>query len=260
MAAVHTAYQLIASSGEGDIPATCNEQILQQLPQVHYIASRIHERLPQQVDLHDLVQAGVIGLIEACRNFDNSKSAQLSTYATFRIKGAIMDALRSLDWGSRSIREKGREISKASTEMEATLGRAPTSEELADALGISLTRLNEVQADLHGLHLVNQQTVMPGEDGEMVDLIESAASPWDNPFEAYSKAESIAPLIAAVATLSEREQVILSLYYQDELTMREVAQIVGIAVSRVCQIHATALKKLKGMLATASLTPEVRAK
>ena len=164
---------MIASSGEGEITATCDELILQQLPQVHFIASRIHERLPQQVDLHDLVQAGVIGLIEACRNFDSSKNAQLSTYATFRIKGAIMDALRSLDWGSRSIRDKAREIAKACTEMEATLGRAPTSEELAEELGISLTKLNEVQADLHGLYLVNQQTVMPGEDGETLDLIES---------------------------------------------------------------------------------------
>lgn len=258
MATVHTAYQMIASSSEGEIPAACNELILQQLPQVHYIASRIHERLPQQVELHDLVQAGVIGLIEACRNFNSSKNAQLSTYATFRIKGAIMDALRSLDWGSRSMRDKAREITKACTDMETTLGRAPTSEEIAEELGISLAKLNEVQADLHGLYVVNQQTAMPGEDGETLDLIESAASTWDNPFEAYSKAESIAPLIAAVATLSEREQVVLSLYYQDELTMREVAQIVGIAVSRVCQIHATAIKKLKAMLSSAPVSTEAR--
>lgn len=260
MAAVHTAYQMITSSGEGEMPASCNELILRQLPQVHYIASRIHERLPQQVDLHDLVQAGVIGLIEACRNFDGTKNAQLSTYATFRIKGAIMDALRSSDWGPRSMRDKAREITKACTKVEAVLGRVPTSEELAEELGISVAKLNEVQADLHGLTVINQQTTMPGEDGETLDLIESATSPWDNPFEAYSKAESIAPLIAAVATLSDREQLVLSLYYQDELTMREVAQIVGIAVSRVCQIHAAAITKLRTLLWSAPVGTEARAK
>lgn len=260
MAAAHTMYQMMADNSEGDTTAIRNELILQQLPQVHYIASRIHERLPQQVELHDLVQAGVIGLIEAYRNFDTSKSAQFSTYAAFRIKGAILDALRSLDWGSRSLREKARGITKMRLEMEGSLGRPPTSEELAEGLGISLAKLNEVTADLHGLHLVNQQAITPGSEDESYDLIESAPSSWGNPFEAYAKAESIAPLIAAVATLSEREQLILSLYYQDELTMREVAQVAGIAVSRVCQIHSAALKKLQVLLAGKSSTLEARTK
>ena len=260
MAAAHTTYQMIADGSEGEATALRNELILQQLPQVHYIATRIHERLPQQVDLHDLVQVGVIGLIEAYRHFDASKNVQLSTYASFRIKGAILDALRSLDWGSRSLREKGREIKRASSEMEGTLGRPPSSEELAEKLGISLAKLNEVEADLHGLHLVNQQVVTRGGEDESYDLIESAPSSWDNPFEAYAKAESRAPLVSAVASLSEREQWILSLYYQDELTMREVAQVVGIAVSRVCQIHAAALKKLQVLLTGKSSTPEARTK
>lgn len=257
MAAAHTIYRSMAED-EGDAATIRDECILQQLPQVHYIASRIHERLPRQVDLQDLVQAGVIGLIEAHRSFHAGKSAQFATYARFRIKGAILDALRSLDWGSRSLRDKAREIAKARAEMEATLGRRPTAEELAVQLGISLDKLNEVEADLHGLYLVSQQAAAPGEDDETHDLIESATSPWDNPFEAYAKAESRAPLIAAVATLSEREQLILSLYYHDELTMREVAQVAGLAASRVCQIHATALKKLKVLLAATSASPKER--
>lgn len=260
MAAAHKMYQRMLESGEEDAAALRNELILQQLPQVHYIASRIHERLPQQVDLYDLVQTGVVGLIQAYGSFDASKNAQFSTYAAFRIKGAILDELRTLDWGSRSLREKERQMTKTRSEMEGALGRTPTSEELAEKLGISLAKFNEVHADLHRLHLVNQQT--PARDGEEehYDLIEAAPGNWDNPFEAYAKAESIAPLIAAVATLSEREQVILSLYYRDELTMREVAQVAGIAVSRVCQIHATALKKLQFLLEGKPSTPKARTK
>lgn len=250
MAAAHTMYQQMADGGDEDLLAVRNQAILQQLPQVQYIASRIHERLPQQVDLGDLVQAGVIGLIEAHRSFDARKSVQFSTYATFRIRGAILDALRSLDWGPRSLREKAREITKARAEMEAEMGRSPNAEELAAQLGISLAKLNAVEAELHGLHLVNQQA-SGGDDDESYDLIESAPSAWGNPFEAYAKAESMAPLVAAVATLSEREQLILSLYYKDELTMREVAQVTGLATSRVCQIHAEVVKKLKNLLAPA---------
>ena len=248
MAAAHTMYQKMADGGGEDPVAVRNQAILKQLPQVHFIASRIHERIPQQVELHDLVQAGVIGLIEAHRSFDAGKNVQFSTYAAFRIRGAILDALRSLDWGSRSLREKAREITKARTEIQAALGRSPSSEELAAQLGISLAKLNELVTDLHGLHLVNQQAAGSGDDDEIYDLIESATSPWDNPFEAYAKAESMAPLVAAVNKLSEREQLILSLYYKDELTMREVAEVTGLAASRVCQIHAEAVKKLKHML------------
>lgn len=257
MAAAHTMYQRIAESEE-NAAGSRNQVILQQLPQVHYIASRIYERLPQQqVDLHDLVQAGVVGLIEAHRTFDSSKSAQFGTYAGFRIKGAILDALRSLDWGSRSLRDKAREIARARTELEGVLGRRPSTEELATEMGISLAKLNEVEADLHGLVLVNQQAAGPGAEEETVDLIESATSSWDNPFEAYAKAESAAPLIAAVASLSEREQLILSLYYHEELTMREVSEVVGIAASRVCQIHTAALQKLRTMLGPKVLNAEM---
>lgn len=258
MAAAHTIYKRMADGGEGDDTRTREQSILEHLPLVHYIASRIHERLPRQVDLHDLVQAGVVGLIEAFGNFDASKSVQFHTYASFRIRGAILDTLRSLDWASRSLRDKGREIAKARSKVESALGRRASVEELATEIGISPAKLNEVMTDLHGLHLVNQQVAAPEGEDDTIDLIESAASTWDNPFEAYSKAESLAPLIAAVASLSEREQLIISLYYQEELTMREVAQVAGIAVSRVCQIHAAALIKLKASLAQADTQPQAR--
>lgn len=221
--------------------------VLEELPQVYFIAARILERLPQHVEMEDLVNAGVIGLLEACQTFDSSKNAQFKTFAKFRIRGAILDSLRVLDWGSRGLRRKGREITEATARLEGNLGRQPSKEELAKEMGLSSAQLDDAMSQLHGLHIVGQQAA--SFDGEEVyDVIESAPSSWDNPFELYCKEEEKAQLGAAVAELSEREQLILSLYYVEELTMKEVAAVVGVALSRVSQIHHAALTKLKQRL------------
>lgn len=246
MASAHAVYKMIAD-GDGEF-AERNELILQELPQVQYIASRILERLPQQVELSDLVHAGVIGLLEAYRSFDDTKNAQFKTFAKFRIKGAILDSLRALDWGSRGIRKKAREIADTTQKLQGALGRQPTKEEIAAAMKITLDQLNEVQTELNGLHVVGPEVQSSFEGEPTHNLIDSAPSPWDNPFEMYAKSEQRAQLIDAVSRLSEREQLILSLYYREELTMKEVAQVVGLAVSRVSQIHAATLAKLKGSL------------
>lgn len=246
MASAHTVYTMIAKE-ENDFDER-NELILQELPQVYFLAARIRERLPQQVDLEDLVHAGVIGLIEAYRRFDHTRNAQFKTFAKFRIEGAILDSLRVLDWGSRSIRGKARDIEKATTKLEAELSRQPTREELATELQLTLSALDEMQTELHGLHTVGQEAQSTFEGEASLDLIESAQSPWENPFEMYCKTESRAHLTQAVAELAEREQLILSLYYREELTMREVAEVVGLAVSRVSQLHTAALEKLREKL------------
>jgi RNA polymerase sigma factor for flagellar operon FliA len=246
MALAHTVYRnLLDETSDIDLR---NEIILQELPQVHYIASRILDRLPQQVELDDLISAGVIGLLDAYRCFDPTKNAQFSTFAKFRIKGAILDSLRALDWGSRGIRRKAREINEAISKLEAALGRSPKLEEIAAELGITLASLNEIQKELSSLYVVGQEIASSIEGGAAVDLIESAPSSWDNPFELYRKTEEKARLVKAVSELSEREQLILSLYYVEELTMREVAEVVDLAISRVSQIHAAALAKLKVLL------------
>ena len=246
MASAHAVYKMIAE-GDGEF-AERNELIMQELPQVQYIASRILERLPQQVELSDLVHAGVIGLLEAYRSFDDSKNAQFKTFAKFRIKGAILDSLRALDWGSRGIRKKAREITEATQKLQGALGRFPTKEEVAAEMKISLAQLNEVQTELNGLHVVGQEVQSSFEGEPTHNLLDAAASTWDNPFEMYCKTEERARLADAVSKLSEREQLILSLYYREELTMKEVAQVVGLAVSRVSQIHAATLAKLKSSL------------
>ncbi len=256
MATAHTVYRMYAE-GVGEFDER-NALIMQELPQVHFIASRIYERLPQQVELEDLVHAGVIGLLEAYRTFDHGKNAQFKTFAKFRIKGAILDSLRALDWGSRGIRRKAREIADATQKLEGLLGRHPAKEEIAAELKISVSSLNEVQSELNGLYVVGQQTAVGGDGESTLDLIESAPSSWENPFEMYCKAESRTKLVDAIGQLSEREQLILSLYYHEELTMKEVAEVVGLAVSRVSQIHTAVLAKLKNTLQPQSTAPQVR--
>jgi len=245
MATAHTVYKMVAEdTAELD---ERNELILRELPQVHYIAARMHERLPNQVEFADLVQAGVIGLISAYRAFDPTKNAQFSTFAKFRIRGAILDSLRALDWGSRDIRRKARDLSEAALKLQGLLGRHPTKEEIAAEMGLTLAHLNEMQTELDSLYVLGQVNSSP-ESSQAHDLVESAASTWDNPFQMYCKAEEKQRLAIAVAELPEREQLILSLYYAEELTMKEVGQVVGLAASRVSQIHAATLLKLKQSL------------
>ena len=226
-----------------------NKLVVRELPQVYYVASRIRERLPKNVELEDLVQAGVIGLLEACRSYDGSKDAQFSTFAKFRIRGAILDSLRKLDWGSRTLRRRGREISSTIVKLESQLGRKPDEEEIAEDMQMGLDELQDMQTQLDGLHLVGQLTNSTNDHAESYDLIESAPSTGeDNPFELCLKGERKEQLAEAVSQMSEREQLILSLYYNEELTMMEVSKIVGIAVSRVSQIHAAAMVKLRASL------------
>jgi RNA polymerase sigma factor FliA len=227
-----------------------NELVLQELPQVYYVAARIHERLPKQVDMNDLVQAGVIGLLDACRNYDPDKDALFSTFAKYRIRGAILDSLRKMDWGSRTLRRKGRAIAASAARLESQLGRHPLEEEIAADLKMRVDELQNALAQLDGLFLVGQLTNVAGDNAEPFDLIESAPSAGgDNPFELCLEGEMKAQLTAAVSRMSEREQLVLSLYYYEELTMKEVSEVVGIAVSRVSQIHAAAMLKLRVSLA-----------
>lgn len=239
----HAAYQSMV------IPDTLvnerNQLILDELPQVYFIAARILERLPASVQIEDLVSAGVLGLLEAYQNFDSSRNAQFKTFARFRIRGAILDSLRTLDWGSRGMRRKAREIGEARTRLESTLGRKPENEEIAAEMKISLDQLETAMTQIDSLQIVSQQSAPIGDSGEVHDLIESAPSREENPFDLCLKGEQKRHLAQAIAALNEREQLILSLYYREELTMKEVAEVVGIALSRVSQIHQAAIGKLR---------------
>lgn len=239
----------LAYRASGDGIEERNELVMRELPQVYYVAARIRERLPKQVEMEDLVQAGVLGLLDACRNYDGSKDAQFSTFAKYRIRGAILDSLRKLDWGSRTLRRRNREITSSVAKLESQLGRQPDEEEIAAEMQMPLDELQTTLYQLDGLHLVGQQANSSHDNAEAHDLIESAPSEGgDNPFDLCLEGERKAQLAEAVSQMSEREQLILSLYYREELTMKEVSKVVGIAVSRVSQIHAAAMVKLRASL------------
>jgi RNA polymerase sigma factor for flagellar operon FliA len=240
MTRAEQAYMMSASGAQ-----SADDLVLQELPQVYYIAARIRERLPQQVDMEDLVSAGVIGLIEAQRAFDSTRNAQFKTFAKYRIRGAILDSLRELDWGSRLMRRRGREIADATARLELKLGRKPVEAEVAQEMQVDVEYLRKIVAQLDTLHIVGQRVIATEDDSEM-DLIEAAPDLDQlNPFESCLEGEMKQHLAEAIAKLSEREQLILSLYYREELTMKEIAEVVGIALSRVSQIRQAIIVKLR---------------
>lgn len=235
-----------------------NTLVMQELSQVYYIASRLRERLPQHVELEDLVNAGVIGLLEASRSYDSSKNSSFSGFAKFRIRGAILDSLRELDWGSRSIRRRGREVTEATARLEARLGRHPVEAEIAEEMQLDPEHLRKIVAQIDGLHLVGQEATVSNDSTDVMDIIESAPSLDDpDPFDLCLQGEIKEHLTEAISKLSEREQLILSLYYKEELTMKEIAEVVGVALSRVSQIRQAIMKKLRVSLAHLQQRPAV---
>jgi RNA polymerase sigma factor for flagellar operon FliA len=229
--------------------ASRDELITQELSQVYYLASSIRERLPQHVELDDLVSAGVVGLIEAAQSFDRSKNIQFRTFAKFRIRGAIFDSLRETDWGSRYMRKRGREIADTTARLQSRLGRPPSESEIASEMQIEPDRLRKLIAQIAALQLGGQSVTSSADRTESLDVIESAPSLNDpDPFDLCLTGERKAHLAQAISQLSEREQLILSLYYREELTMKEIAKVVGVALSRVSQIRQAIMIKLRASL------------
>jgi RNA polymerase sigma factor FliA len=247
------AYQNIQSGAE-------RERILmEQLPQVRYIARRIHERLPRHVPFEDLVHSGVIGLIDALNKFDLSKHVQFSSYAKFRIRGAILDGLRELDWSPRELRRKGRLVDSTYSELSGKLGRAPSETEIAQQMGLNLRELQSLLAELDGLELGSLR-IESSRDGKPEDLTDYVPSkPEDTPFFQCLRSETKHLLERAISELPEKEQRVLALYYYEELTMKEVGVALGIGESRVSQIHSLAMVRLRSRLNALNL-PGARGK
>ena len=222
--------------------------LLEQLPQVRYIARRIHERLPRHVPFEDLVHAGVVGLIDALNKFDLSKLVQFSSYAKFRIRGAILDSLRELDWSPRELRRKGRLVESTYCQLSGKLGRAPSENEIAVEMGIDLRQLQSLLAELDGLELGSLRVESP-RDGREEDLTDNVPSkPEDTPFFQCLRSEMKHILERAISELPEQEQRVLALYYFEEFTMKEVGAALGIGESRVSQIHSLAMVRLRARL------------
>jgi len=222
--------------------------LMEQLPQVRYIARRIHERLPRHVPFEDLVHSGVVGLIDALNKFDETKHVQFSSYAKFRIRGAILDSLRDLDWSPRELRRKGRMVEQAYSQLSGRLGHAPTESELARELGLELRELQSLLAELDGLELGSLRVESP-RDGKEEDLTDYVpGKPEETPFFCCLRSEMKHFLEQAISELPEKERKVLALYYYEELTMKEVGAALGIGESRVSQIHSLAVVRLRERL------------
>jgi RNA polymerase sigma factor for flagellar operon FliA len=217
--------------------------LLEHLPQVQYVARRIHGRLPPQVLLEDLVHAGILGLMDAVRKFEPNKNVQLKHYAEIRIRGAILDSLRLVDWSPRALRRQGRRLEQAIVHCKSKLGREPSEPEIAVEMQVSLESLQRLVGQLRGLDVGSLQS---GADDDGAEAIEARVeSKEEDPYQQALRSEMTTLLEAAIAELPGREREVLDLYHFQELTMKEVGAIMRIGESRVSQIHSAALLRLK---------------
>jgi RNA polymerase sigma factor FliA len=234
----------------GDGSASDRELLLMDhLPTVRYLARRIHERLPQHVELDDLVSAGVVGLIDAFSKFDHTKKVQFKSYAQFRIRGAILDSLRTLDWSPRELRRKGRAVEEAIRSVTQRVGRAPSEQEIAKEMELTLAEYQLLLGDLKGLE-IGSLHMERSEDSGDEELAYIPGSPDEDPLFRCLKGEMKQRLADAIDGLPEKERLVLTLYYYEELTMKEIGLTLGVVESRVSQIHSSAVLRLRSALAS----------
>ncbi len=220
------------------------------LPLVRNVAGRMAINFPRSVELGDLINTGVIGLIEAFRNYDPERGVKFETYAVPRIRGAILDELRSMDWVPRSTRAKAREIERALVAFENREGRSPNDDELAKALNLSLEDLHHSLEDVSKTSLLSlDEMIFREEDNRQVPRIETVEDQRANTtLKKLERSELQAFLVVAVDKLTEQEKLVIALYYYEELTLKEIGEVMKISESRVSQIHTKAVIKLRGMV------------
>jgi RNA polymerase sigma factor FliA len=224
-----------------------DQLILHYSPLVKYVAGRVAVGLPQNVEQSDLVSYGIFGLIDAIDKFDLSRGYKFETYAIARIKGAILDELRSIDWVPRSVRAKARSLEKAYAKLESQLHRTPTDEELATELDISDDQLQTTlsQISFVGLVALDEMLSVGGDRGESLTLGDTIADSGESPVQAYEVEEMRHILADAIGNMPDREKTVLTLYYYEGLTLAEIGQVLGVTESRVCQIHTKAVLQLR---------------
>ena len=216
---------------------------------VHHIVGRISVHLPDNVDREDLVSAGVLGLIKAVDRYDAARGAKLATYASSVIRGEIMESLREKDWAPRSVRRKARELAKVAAALEYELGRPPEETEISEAMGITIEEYQKMLEDTSGATLLSlEEALAGGEDdreGEAADV--DPEDDFADPALQFEDQDVRRLLVGAIERLPEREKYVLGMYYQRELTLKEIGRVLGVTESRVCQIHTQAIHRLRGI-------------
>jgi RNA polymerase sigma factor FliA len=227
--------------------------ILTYAPLVKYVAGRLGSGLPAHVEEGDLVSYGLLGLIGAIERFDPARDIKFETYAIARIKGSIIDELRSMDWVPRSVRARARDIERAITDLESRLTRAPTDEEIAAKLGITEDEFQDslLEISRSSIAALDELWASPGSSGDAVALIDTIEDPTAaEPQSAMAHTELREALGEAISRLPEREKLVVTLYYYEELTLREIGEVLGVTESRVSQLHTKAILRLKARLSS----------
>ena len=240
--------------------ASCHDSasdalLMEHLPMVRHVARGIHARLPQHVDLEELVSAGTLGLIDAVAKFRQDKNAQFKTYAQFRIRGAILDSLRSTDWSPRELRRQGREVEEAIRSVTHRFGRTPSDAEIAAEMRVTLKQYQDLLANLKNLE-IGSLNVERGEESGEEELAYVAAPADEDPLFCCLKAEMKQHLIDAIEALPERERLVLTLFYYEELTLKEISEVLGVGESRVSQIRSSAVVRVRATMSAFATQPK----
>src|SRR6266498_443211 len=228
-----------------------DELIVHYSPLVKFVAGRVASGLPQSVEQADLVSYGIFGLIDAIEKYDPSRGIKFETYAISRIKGAIIDELRAIDWIPRSVRFKAREVEKAYASLENRLHRTPTDAEVAQQLGISTDELHHIfnQISFVSVVALDELLTVGSERGDRVSLVDTLEDKTaEDPETAFESEEMKGILAGAINRLAEREKIVITLYYYEGLTLAEIGQVLGVTESRVCQMHTKAVLQLRGKM------------
>ncbi len=228
--------------------------IQETLPLIKHIAHRVAIRLPSNVEIRDLINAGVLGLMDAIEKFEPERNVKFKTYAEVRIRGAILDSLRDLDWAPRSLRKKSKDLERMYADLSQKLGRPATDEEVSEAMGENIEDFHALVDQLHGLTIGSFENLSDSEDSEnYINYYPDDGS--NDPYVKFESNELTRLLAEAIEELPEKERLVLSLYYFEEFTMKEIGALLGVNESRVSQLHTKATLRLRGKLG--KLVPDV---
>ena len=231
-----------------------NALINETLPLIKHIAHRVATRLPSNVEIRDLINAGVLGLLDAIEKFEPERNVKFKTYAEVRIRGAILDSLRNLDWAPRSLRKKSKDLERTYADLTQKLGRPATDEEVSKAMGENIEDFHALLDQLHGLTIGSFENMNDSDDTEnFINYYPDDGS--NNPYAKFESNELTALLAEAVEDLPDKEKLVLSLYYYEEFTMKEIGTLLGVNESRVSQLHTKATLRLRGKLS--KMVPDV---
>jgi len=215
-------------------------------PLVKRIAHYMMAKLPASVDIDDVIQTGMLGLLDAVNRYDEKHGAQFETYAAQRIRGAILDGLRQMDWLPRSLRRDMRQIENAIGKLEQRFGRPPTEHELAGEMGMPLADYQKMLRDARGYQLISYEDFNHAEGENYLDRYSDSGA--DNPLDVLLDRKLRERLVSAIEALPEREKLVMGLYYEEELNLREIGETLGVSESRVCQLHSQAVARLRNHL------------